>query len=357
MPLIISECYNNYMKLRFASDVEINEWNNQIISNPDGGNVLQSLEFSKVKQLGGWTPRYLMADKLAVTVLEKTAPLLGKLWYVPKGPGVVRSLDLPELVSALSDLARKNKVFLLKIEPELTKTDETKLDLLKLSLKPAGHIQPDATVVINIEPSLDTVMKSLNQKGRHAIRRGERDGVTVERVDSSDENCHKMFKLLSETAKDSFSIRSFDYYKKFWQLFEHSGAGQMFFAYADNKLVAAAYGLVFGKKATYKDGASVRARPVYGASHYLQWHVIQWAKENGATSHDLSGTPPSDLVKDTSHPYYGLGRFKTSFNKQVTDYVGVYDLPIRPLAYKIWLKFGSKAAKKIHFMRHHENYY
>jgi lipid II:glycine glycyltransferase (peptidoglycan interpeptide bridge formation enzyme) len=346
------------MTVRFATQSEIASWNTLLLANPDSGNVFQSRELALQKQLGGWTPLYIVAGKIAVTVLEKTVPGIGKLWYIPKGPGVSRARQLDDILEPLKQFAKNNHVFAIKIEPELPSTPETVADFLKLGLVKVAPIQPNAsTVTIDLTPPLNTIMASLNQKGRHAIRRAERDGVTIRQVATTDENCRRMFDLLAETAQGAFRIRRYEYYKSFWQRFGSADMGQLFFAYVGDRLVAGAYAIVFGTKSTYKDGASVRERTVYGASHLLQWHVIEWAKSKGATVHDLCGTPPSGYIKDPNHPHYGIGRFKTSFNKMVTDYVGAYDIVVQPAKYALWTRFGERLVTRIHRRLHHENYY
>lgn len=345
------------MALHFASNQEKKEWDNLVLSNPDGGHILQSYEFALQKEYGRWKPRFIKNDTLAITALEKQ--FLGKkIWYIPKGPGVSSTRQLDELLPSLKLLAKQQRVFAIKIEPELKKTDETLAALLKLGLKKVRPIQPNfSTILIDLTPDLDTIMTNLNQKGRHAIRRAERDGVTVERVPSTDENCKKMYDLLAETAAGSFGIMSYEYYKTFWQRFEKAELGQLFFAYFEGNLVAGAYAMAFGKKGTYKDGASVRNRPVYGASHLLQWHVIQWMKEKRVTIHDLCGSPPSDQINNPDHPHYGIGRFKTSFNKEVTDYVGAFDIIIEPQFYTFWAAYGERIAFKLCRLVYHENYF
>ena len=72
------------MTIRFATGDETNSWNEKILKNPDGGDVLQSLQFAHMRELGGWKPRFVMGDKLALTVLEKAVPGLGNFWYLPK---------------------------------------------------------------------------------------------------------------------------------------------------------------------------------------------------------------------------------------------------------------------------------
>jgi lipid II:glycine glycyltransferase (peptidoglycan interpeptide bridge formation enzyme) len=344
--------------MRFANNSEIAEWNSRILNNPDLGNMLQGAEFAEQKQTDGWMPRYVVADELAITVLERTVFGLGKLWYVPKGPGVTSPATLGAKLDDLHTFARNNGVFAVKIEPEITKSSESMAAIKKLGLVPVAPIQPNfSTITVDISPDLDTVLSHLNQKGRHAIRRAERDGVTVQRVEASEENCQTFYNLLTETAAGSFSIRPYAYTKAFWQRYVEAGLGQLFFAYVEGNVVAAAFAVVYGTKSTYKDGASVRERTAYGASHLLQWHVMTWAKEKGSLIHDLCGAPPSDQINNPDHKHYGIGRFKTSFNKEVTDYVGTFDLVVRPAQYKVWRKIGERLTVRLYWQRHHESWY
>lgn len=346
------------MIVRFASSDEIAQWDRFILANPDDGHVLQSKVMADVKMLGGWKPRYIMADGLAILALERSFFGLGRFWYIIKGPGVSSAQELGAVLPELKKFAESSGVFMIKIEPEIVRSDETLVDFMKLGLLKVRDIQPNtSTIYLDISSDLDTILAELNQKGRHAIKRAERDGVIVTQVAATDENCKKMFELYAITAEGQFATRSYAYYKKFWQEFERAGIGQLFFAHADGQLVAAAYAFTFGTKSTYKDGASVRERPVYGSSHLLQWNVIKWAKSRGATKHDLCGSPPSDQLNNPNHRYYGIGRFKASFSKNVVDFVGTYDIVIRPYRYQMWTTFGERIALRWHLWRHHESYY
>lgn len=349
------------MELRFATDTEIATWNDRVIANPDGGNVFQGVEFAEQKKLGGWTPRYILADGVALTVLEKPVLGLGKLWYLPKGPGVTSVVQLCDMLGNLRKFAAQNGVFVVKVEPELEKNESVLAALGASELVPVSPIQPNfSTVTIDLTPDLETVMKNFNQKGRHAIHRAERDGVTVERVETTDENCQTFYELLVQTAQGqgfAGSLRSYDYYRAYWQRYAGAGLGQLFFAYFEGEIVAGAFALAYGSKSTYKDGASKRVDGAYGVTHLVQWHVITWAKEHGSTLHDLCGAPPSDKIDDKTHPHYGIGRFKTSFNKHVTDYVGAYDLVVKPRQYSLWVKLGEKLTQRLWRQRHHENWY
>jgi len=344
------------MTTRYATPEEIANWDSLIIANPDGGNVFSSFEYSEVKKLTNYTPRFIISGKLAVTVLEKQTPPLGKLWYLPKGPNVTSSKELFDTLKALKPLAKKANVFVIRVETELDRVCQPTLERHGLQ-KAAAIIPNPSTITLDISSSLEDVLATLPQKGRHAIRRAERDGVTITSVKSTDKNCKIMYGLLSATAEGQFGIRSYNYYKEYWQSFEKAGLGQLFFAHFEGKIVAGAYAMTFGAKSTYKDGASVRERTAYGASHLLQWKVIEWAKSRGVTLHDFCGSPPSNEINNPDHPHHGVGMFKTAFNKQITDYIGCYDYVIEAPQYKIWTKIGERVYRKLYYKRTKDYYY
>jgi lipid II:glycine glycyltransferase (peptidoglycan interpeptide bridge formation enzyme) len=347
------------MSIRYATNEETQHWDEHLTNNPDGGNVFQASEMAEAKRQNGWTPRYLMADDIAITVLEKRIPILGKFWYLPKGPGVTTEAELLPLIGELSDFARARGVFVAKIEPEILESEDTKNAIAETGLVQTSAVQPNvSTVIIDTAPELDKIIASFNQKGRNALRRAEREGVIVQAVEASDETMLIMYRLLTQTAAGRFdsSLRSFEYYKKFWQNYTKSGHGSFFFATYDGHIIAGAFCMYIGTKGLYKDGASLREKVVYGASHLLQWEVIKWMKERGVTSYDLCGSPHSTEINDPDNPFHGIGRFKTSFNKHVTDYVGCYDIVIRPRAYKLWKQYGRRIVTSLSWRIKHQQW-
>jgi lipid II:glycine glycyltransferase (peptidoglycan interpeptide bridge formation enzyme) len=344
------------MTARFATTDEIAHWDDLILQNPDGGNVFSTHEFAEIKKLTHYIPRFVIVDKVAVTILEKKTPPLGKLWYLPKGPNVTSVKDLKNVLNKLAQLAKKSRAFVIRFETELDKKYEK--NLRADGYKKAAPIIPNpSTITLDISKPVDDLLLGLPQKGRHAIRRAMRDGVSVKRVEADEKNCKIMYNLLRETAEGQFGIRSYHYFKAFWQEFEKQGMGQLFFAYVDDTPVAGAYAMVLGKKSTYKDGASTRKRSVYGASHLLQWEVIAWAKEKGALVHDFCGAPPSDQIDNPSHPHHGVGRFKLSFSKNVVDYIGCYDVVLNNVSYIAWTKLIERLYRRAYYKNTKDYYY
>ena len=344
------------MTARYANSDEIKRWNTLILSNPDGGNIFSSFEYAEQKRMTGYKPVFIMVDDLAVTVLQKNTPPLGRLWYLPKGPGVKSADELIKTVNEIEELARKAGVFVIKVESEIDLAEAGSLEK-ESYIKSSPIIPNPSTITLDISADEDALLLSLPQKGRHAIRRAERDGVKVELAEATDANCRLMYKLLQETAEGKFGVRNFAYFKEFWQSFEKAGLGQLFFAKHGDRVVAGAFAMVFGEKSTYKDGASIREKSAYGASHLLQWEVIKWAKSRGAVLHDFCGSPPSDQIENTEHPHYGIGRFKLSFSKNVVDYIGCYDKIINPNKYKLWKKGLERVYRSLYYRIKKDYYY
>lgn len=339
---------------------EMLAWDHTLSLNPDGGSVFQSAELAETKRLGNWEPLYRTFNGIAITILQKPVKYLGNFWYIPKGPGIATSGQLGDMLPELKKQAALHNVFAIKIEPELLKSVELYQQITGLGFMPSRAVQPNSsTVLVDLRPGEHEILANIDQKARHAINRAVRDGVTVHPVIFSPTNAKIMYDLLVQTASGRFesALRPFEYYYKFWETFYDTGQGSFFFAYAGGQVVAAAFAMYLGHKSTYKDGASVRDKQVYGASHLLQWEIIKWAKDRGCLQHDLCGAPPSDQAGDPNHPYYGIGQFKTSFNKQITDYIGAFDLPLNHSKYWLWIKIGERLTLRNYFRKHKQSWY
>ncbi|WP_336658613.1 lipid II:glycine glycyltransferase FemX [Leucobacter sp. USHLN153] len=347
---------------RLATPDERTDWNARVAANPGGGEVWQGAEYLEVKRIqNGYRDLAVIVERpgrapLAVGVLAKRVPLLGSWWHVPAGPAGESEADVLAASAAIAALARSRGAFLLKVEPRLAPTAIPAFHAA--GYRDTVRIIPNpSTILVDVSGSEDEVFARLGKKARNAVNRAGREGIVVTRVDPTDENCTALYRLLEETAEGRFVLRSEAYYRDFWQRFADAGSGQMFFAHRDGALVAGAYAMALGEKTTYKDGASVRAKTAYGASHALQWEVIRWANERGARLHDLCGAPPADRADDREHPLFGVGQFKRSFAPEITDYAGAFDLPLRPLAYRVWTAIGDRLARRASLAIRKDPYY
>ncbi len=345
------------MKLRFATNDEIQGWNKLVIKNPDGGNVFQTYEFAMVKAANNWTPKFIVANNIYFMVLERKITFLGNLWYVPKGPGITYGEQLQKLLPALKDFAKQYGVFLFRLEPELLKSDKSVGKLSKYGVNIKKGVQVPNTIIIDVSGDIGQIEAGFSSKTRYNIRSARKANVSTKVVPINVENCNIFYDMMIETIHGRAHLRSREYYKLFWQSHDKAGTGKFVFAYVDGSVVSTNFITILGQKATRKDAASVRERVVRGASALLEIDTIAYLKTLDIKQYDLCGTPPSDQIKNPEHPFYGVGVFKSGFNENVTDYIGCLDLAIKPLAYKIWDKFGERLFLKLYYVKHHDLYF
>ncbi|WP_427016465.1 lipid II:glycine glycyltransferase FemX [Pseudarthrobacter sp. P1] len=351
---------------RFATPAEIANWDAHVTANPNGGNILQSEAFAAVKANYGWKPQYLAIEGPAWTsynlVLEKTFPVLGRLWYLIKGPDAAAVEDVPGMVAAVRGFVRRDmlNVFMLKIEPDIVDSEAARAVLTGAGLVKTFDLQPnDNTAILDISPEENQLLRNLHSRGRNAVRRAIREGVEVVPVEANEANLRTMFELMQGTlaAKSTNQLREYAYYRSFWHEFTSRGQGHLYFVYEDGRPAVGAFVINYGRKATYKDGGSLQNRSQYGDSHLVQWQAIGDMKALGAVEYDFCGAPPAARLKDPTHPHHGLGLFKTSFTKTVTDFVGCYDLALRPLKYKVWMAAGERIFRQLYSRRTGHQFY
>lgn len=351
---------------RAATAEEIADWDRHVTANPNGGNLLQSAPFADVKSQHGWTPRHLVYETADYSsynlVLEKDFPILGKLWYLIKGPDVADASDIPGILQANRKFVRDHRqdVFAIKIEPDLLDGEEVREAFARAGLVKTFNIQPnDSTAVLDVTPEENKLLRNLHSRGRNAIRRAIREGVEVVQAEPTEENFRTMYRLMDQVGQGNAKVqlRSFEYYSRFWRNFIDAGIGRLYFVYEDGAPSVGAFVINYGRKGTYKDGGSKPRRSQYGDSHLVQWRAINDLKELGIESYDFCGTPPAAKLKDKDHAFHGLGMFKTSFTKTVIDYVGCYDQVISPLKYKLWETVGEKVFRQLYWRKHHQPFY
>ncbi|WP_142059970.1 peptidoglycan bridge formation glycyltransferase FemA/FemB family protein [Pseudarthrobacter sp. B4EP4b] len=351
---------------RFATAEEIENWDKHVTANPNGGNMLQSAAYATVKNGAGWKVRFLVLESPGSAsynlVLEKKFPVMGRLWYLIKGPDLAAAGDLGAALEACAAFVRDRKlnVFTIKIEPDIVDSADAQAHLAAAGLVKAPNIQSnDSTALLDISGAEETVFKAISSRARNAIRRAEREGCEVLREEPGPATYRALYDLMADTvnAKGSMPLRSYEYYAAFWDEFCSRGQGNFFFVYEDGKPSVGAFVINYGAKATYKDGGSTQNRKQYGDSHLVQWAAIRRMQELGCTEYDFCGTPPAARIKDKSHNLYGMGMFKTSFTKTVTDFVGCHDYILAPLRHRLWVNGAEKVFRRIETARTGQQFY
>lgn len=323
-----------------------------LIANADGPEFAQTTAWGRFKS-ESWRPmHYIFANEkqpqIAITVwLRKTPVLPYYLAYAPRGPILLSTEaedSLPEFWGELQSELRQQGAFALKIDPAWT-SELLAEQLQILGFKqihtdhPFGGIQPKFTFRLDIAAEPDELLASIPKKIRYNIRYPERNGV-VYHQGTVDEVPALMEVLKDTSRRKKFTGREAPYYKRLLEVMGDQAA--LIIGTKDGQVVAASITIVCGKQAWAVYGGMMRSHGRLRAYYGLNWQRMLWAKSKGATSFDFSGVP---VDQSEESPLYGLYQFKRSFGGDLVEFIGEYELPLRPLLFWGWQTFGPWAMR------------
>lgn len=334
--------------VREAKDVAGTKWDRWLRGSPGGGHVHQSYAWGEFKRTLGWEPVYLVLERndevvgLGLFLSYNTLPVPGRLWYCTKGPWL--PYDDEEAVRAFFEgvrvAARRAGVHTVKIEPELP---EERADM-KALITSAGFrkarwdLNQRATMVVDLSPPEVEVLGNMRGETRRSIRASAKKGVEV--VEPPFEEAFEAFYRLFHVTAERTGLtirRSREYLGDLMRSMIEADQGRFFVARHEGEPLAVAYVFAFGEKLWYIFGASGNEKRNLRPTYLLQWEAMRWARERGITYYDMVGVPrPGNL--DESDPLWGVYKFKSGFGGEVTEFVGCYDLPVRPALAAAWYK-------------------
>lgn len=311
--------------------------------------VLQSWAWGTLKAQQGWHPTRLLwydADRIvaAAQILTQQRGRLS-LGYIAKGP-ILDWGNLPLVDAVLSRLeiyARHNNLLLLKIDPDVRRDNHQGLSILSLLSwhrwrESFEQIQFSNTMMLGLQPDLDTLMGQMKSKWRYNIRLAVRRGVTVRAATPAD--LPLMYQMYIETAKrDNFVVREKSYYLLAWKHFMHAGLALPLVAEAQGEALAMVFLLRFADRLWYMYGASRTQHRNLMPNHLLQWEAIRLAKKLGCTTYDLWGAPDK---LDEGDAMWGVYRFKQGFGAQLIPHIGAYDYAPRAWVYRLYAFFRPR---------------
>lgn len=324
--------------VRFATDDEIRRWDELILQSPDEGTVYRSQTNIDGMVLHGAKPVYLIVNGFAVTTFRVDVPLTGVLWVL-FGPPVLDVHELIRSARAVAAFGSQHRVTAVRVRSQLKANPDDRKLLRALGFARVPTWLDDSTVIVDLTGSEQDVQARFKKRARKSIRRAAQEGVTVDRVPATDDNCRVLYEMLDATSGGRFTIPGLKTSTALFQRYEASGDGQLFLARHRGEVVVGAFVSKFDKTALYLGAGSVRKNPgdptLCGlggsrAAYALQWEIMRWAREQGCERYDLDGTPSTSTIADITHPRHGVGQFKSAFSGEITDYLGAYQIAVRP---------------------------
>ena len=333
----------------------LSEYEAFVQSHPKG-NFAQSFLWGKQKPMWRWQAVAVRGSdgkiKGTLALMTRPVPVIGRtLMYGCRGP--VCDLDdretLAELIEGAKALAKENRAYVIKIDPDVPSSNTQFAGLLhelgfrgKEGGKNFEAIQPRYVFRLNVEGKTeDELLAGFHQKWRYNIRLAERRGVTV-RICGKEMVPAFSELMLTTGVRDGFVTRKPAYFEA--MLDNLGGHCRLYMAFDPaGTPIAGTLAIHYGDKVWYLYGASSNEHRNLMPNYLLQWRMIQWAVETGCRVYDFRGVS-GDVSED--NPLYGLYRFKQGFGGEFTEFIGELDLVLSPVVY--WcVEHGTSVLKEL----------
>ena len=277
----------------------------------------------------------------ALGIIEGKAPF--KRIYFPYGPSLDNKKDIKEFLIEAKQKGSELGATYLRMEPTLPDSSHySPSELKKMGLIRFKDIQPEFTMVVDLEPSEEQIIAKMNQSTRNLHRNIHKKGIKFsESQDPADmEHLYAMLEIVSKRTGMKPHPKSY-LMAEAKSLIENKKA-KLFFAENDQgKKLAAAFIFTDNKKWYYSHSGSLdEARKLQIMPPLLSF-IMTEAKKAGAKSFDLYGVtnPNNPGVKLAS-----ITKFKQSFGGEIVQYSGTWDLPLNKakyFLYKLMLKIKA----------------
>ncbi|WP_432950949.1 lipid II:glycine glycyltransferase FemX [Kribbella sp. CA-253562] len=193
----------------------------------------------------------------------------------------------------------------------------------------------------------DDLLQSMNQLWRRNLKKGAREGVEV----TIGEDLKAFHDLYVHTAeRDRFTPRPLHYFETMFAAMtaEDPERIKLYLAHHQGDLVAATVLIRVGGQAWYVYGASSTEKREVRGSNACQWAMIRDSLTAGCDVYSLRGITPT---LDADDPHVGLIQFKVGTGGEAVRYVGEWDLPLRPLAYRAFSLYLKRREERRTRMR------
>ncbi|CCI58770.1 aminoacyltransferase femX [Staphylococcus equorum subsp. equorum Mu2] len=264
------------------------------------------------------------------------------------------------------------------------------------------YIQPRMTMITPIEKSDEELIQSFERRNRSKVRLALKRGTTVER--SNREGLKTFANLMQITGeRDGFLTRDISYFQNIYDAMNPDGDAELFLVKLEpkpvledlredlsqleqekvklaekkqdkktlnkindvnNKIVktqeliedmeklelshpegiylSGALLMFAGNKSYYLYGASSNEYRDFLPNHHMQFAMMQYAREHGATTYDFGGTD-NDPDKDSDH--YGLWTFKKVWGTYLSEKIGELDYVLNKPLYQLIENVKPKLTK------------
>ncbi len=193
-----------------------------------------------------------------------------------------------------------------------------------------GDVQPRYVFQVPLrDRTEDDLLAGFNQLWRRNIKKAEKVGVEV--VHGGYDDLPAFHAIYVETAvRDGFTPRGLAYFQRMWRAMSEEDPARitLYLARHGDRVLAATTLVRVGRHSWYSYGASANEGREVRPSNAVQWAMIRDSRAAGCDVYDLRGI--SDTL-DPDDPLFGLIQFKLGTGGRAQEYVGEWDLRLRPV--------------------------
>lgn len=286
---------------------------------------LQTTAWAEIKRANGWRAARIATTSaggvVGAQILVRRAPgLPWGLGYIPRGPvGLLDAAGLAAFTERVRRSAKRRRLAWVTIEPELG--PEAAFTLRELGWRPAGHIQPDSTRIIDLDRPTEEIWNDVHRKARQSVNKARRLGIRVVEADGS--RLSDFYRIHTSAAGRAGVIpRAESTYRAMWDALAPRHMAQLYFAEREEtaEAVATLFLVSCGKRVVDLYGGTTPEGDGTRANYVLKWEAIEKCREAGFTEYDLWGMPRA-----------GIAQFKASWGGREVEYVGAWDLVTSPV--------------------------
>lgn len=304
------------------------------------GGFLQSNQWAEFQNDFGIKKHNISDNDFWSNVLEYKLPLVGKYFYIPRGPVRDKNIKYDKLKNCIGDLielAKINNAGWIRIDSFDKDIDKIIKELKHKLVKAPHDMQPKQLFVVDIDKNEEEILAQMKPKTRYNIKVAEKKDVKIEVLNSFENNkkIEKFLDLIEKTGnRKGISFHPKEYYRKMLKSITSDNL-KLYLAIYKNKIIAGAVLVIYGQTATYLHGASDDNNRNAMAPFLLQWQMIRDARENGAKKYDFGGVSIGEDDKEREKKWLGVTRFKQGFSKNNTplEFSGSYDIIVSPIKY------------------------
>jgi lipid II:glycine glycyltransferase (peptidoglycan interpeptide bridge formation enzyme) len=277
-----------------------------------------------------------------VAAQERRLPVGRAFWYVPHGPvldyaDAAAAERLRAITIGLREVGHASKVIAAKLEPRIEADSAAAALFGRLRADPRP-VQVGQTRLVELTDDA-SLMASFDKDTRYAVRRSQREGVTVTVLtDATDTSpIDALHALVLETQRRAgFPRPPLERYRIAWQGLGAAGRASILEARRGDELLASGMLVVEGDRSFYLFAGSRReeqGEPKHYASYLLQWEMMRRARELGSRVHVLWGIAPHGAGPELAG--HGVGLYKKGFVGREVQWAGTWDVVIDSTLYRL----------------------